>query len=210
MGMITWLTLCQLTGFIAARELVGYHERTFRLRLLPNLTYCILTLCWVVSVFVILTSQWYANSTNDLAVLVPVVLLFPIFNAIDVESRLVPTVLINIGSIYCATIIFACTGLSGLVRSVTCVATYLIPMLIVTKIRPGSIGGGDIRLGLLVGLIVGVNGSPFTILNLLIMTNMLAVCVFFLCKVKNRNQRLSIPLVPSLTVATILVSLKII
>lgn len=209
--MIEWLAISQATGFIAARELIGYRSGTFLLRSLPNLTHLMLLLIWFVSSVATLGSQWHtANSTIRYAILIVMLLLFPIFNAIDIESRLVPTLLIKVGAIYCAIVVVIFYGISGLVRSVICIALYFLPMIIIAKLRPGSIGGGDIRLGLLIGLIVGAFGSPIMILSLLLMANVLAICVFVYCRIRHRSSRLSIPLVPYLTVSTMLVSLRLI
>lgn len=199
-----WYVLCELTGYLAAREVFGYRRQKLCWKPFPSLSSVLFAFIWLISAGVILHRWWLVDSHRDFVALVPVIVAFPIFNAIDIESRLVPTSLVKITSIYSFLSVYLAEGLLGVTKSLLCIATYMLPMMVVEGMRPGSIGGGDLKFGLLVGPLVGAIGSPIDVIDLLMIANMMAISVFCVNKVGRFSHKRSIPMIPYLTTSTVL------
>lgn len=133
-------------------------------------------------------------------------LLFPVLGAIDLDVRKVPDKLLILGSFATGTILYFHLGFPGVIKSALMAVAYAFPLVAVNLIKPGSIGGGDIKLGFILAVVLGPNGSIFTVLEVLLIANLLAVVAYPALRFATTSPWRGIPMVPFLTLVVLLFS----
>jgi len=125
----------------------------------------------------------------------------------DYKSFRIPNKLIVIGLIYRCVIlifefIFEKENIPGILRSEIVAVTSLFAVSFLCRvIAKNSLGMGDIKLFIIIGLMLGINGSLAAIFCSLIVSFILAV-VLLITKKKTRKD--SIPFAPSLLIGTVI------
>lgn len=201
-----WLLVCQVSGYMVSISIFDYREEVIRIWRLPSFGQLILALVWLYAIFAIwLSCDKNCNSLCKVLMAMGL-LLFPVLGAIDLDVRKVPDKLLILGSAVCGIVLYSYLGFPGLLKSFLLTAVYAFPLVTVNLIKPGSIGGGDIKLGYILASVITPIGSPFTILQLLLIANTLAILAYPAIRWITAPPWRGIPMVPFLTLAVLLIT----
>lgn len=210
MKSLIWLLVCQVSGYMVSISIFDYRNGEIRIWRLPNFGHLVLALVWLSSTF----APWWphvSQSPSFFRVFIVIeLLLFPVLGAIDLDVRKVPDKLLIVGSVMCGGVLCFYLGFPGLVKSLLLTIGYVFPLVVVNLIKPGSIGGGDIKLGYVLAAVLTPIGSLFTILEILLIANIMAVFAYPVLRYLTVPCWRGIPMVPFLTSAVLLISLKVI
>ncbi|MCL5076817.1 MAG: prepilin peptidase [Actinobacteria bacterium] len=209
MKSLIWLLVCQVSGYVVSISIFDYRNEEIRIWRLPSLGHLMLVLVWLFFTFVPWLPPRSQFPSSFKVFIVIELLLFPVLGAIDLDVRKVPDKLLILGSVMCGGVLCFYLGFPGFVKSLLLTIGYAFPLVVVNLIKPGSIGGGDIKLGYVLAAVLTPIGSFFTILEILLIANVLAVFAFPVLRYLTVPPWRGIPMVPFLTSAVLLISFRI-
>lgn len=207
-GLI-WLLTCQVPGYLVSVSIFDYRTGEIRIGRLPSLGHLILALVWLYSTFAIWLQFGTGLNPYCNVLIVIELLLFPVLGAIDLDVRKVPDKLLILGSVACGADLYFYLGFPGLLKSFSLAICYALPLVVVNLVKPGSIGGGDIKLGYVLAAVLTPVATFFTVLEMLLVANILAIFAYPALRYMTVSPWRGIPMVPFLTFSVMLISFKI-
>ncbi len=122
--------------------------------------------------------------------------LFPVLAVIDLEVKQVPTLLLRLGSGWTVLMLLVSHGFPSLVLAGISTALFIAPLAMSNWAKPGSIGSGDVRLGIYIGPILSIVNPIFASLVVLVISSVLALVAAFTLRLVLGLKVKRIPLVP--------------
>ena len=188
--------LSYLLGSIIAFRTVSYRDHVLSVTGLANLSLLAMGLAWCFGTAWLCELTFRANGFFSLLFLMGQVVFFPVLAAVDLGVRQVPTLLIRMGSGWTVLVLLICRGVPSLVWAGISTALFIAPLAMSNWIKPYSIGGGDLRLGIFVGPILSVLNPVFAPLAVLVMSSLLVLVAAFIFRLVFGANSNRVPLVP--------------
>ncbi|MDA8081232.1 MAG: hypothetical protein M0Z96_06435 [Actinomycetota bacterium] len=194
-------------GSIIALRTVSYRDRVLSVAGLSNLRLLVMGLAWSVDTAWLCELTLRADGFFALLLLVVQLAFFPVLAAVDLMVRQVPTLLVRIGSGWTVLVLLMCCGAPSLARAGISTVLFIAPLAMSNWIKPRSIGGGDLRLGIFVGPVVSVLNPVFAPLAVLAMSSLLALIATFTSRLAFGANLNRIPLVPFILCGVVVIQL---
>lgn len=200
-------TLCYAVGFMAAARTASYSEGHLRIRIFDDLSSLLSCSCWALSTLALVFWSAQLIGTGPALVALGQLAIFPILAVVDLQVRKVPTLLVEIGSIWTLLVLGARTGVGSDGFAMLLACAYMTPLLLVNMVHKGSLGAGDIRLGIYVGPVLAQSRLALVVPEVLVIASVLALAFAGVYRVVARRSIIRIPLVPFILGAIVMVQL---